>query len=644
MYNNYNPFKENRAEQMKELLNYYVPIPGLESINKPVVIEGGRGSGKTMFFLCNSWRENSIQFEKEGQPISNIYTQMPFIGIYYRVDTAFVSAMIGKEREDWNVIFETYLSICLLKEILQFLELLNNEPVLNKAELRDVVIFAAQKFEEKSTVETISSFLDKIENYLDEIEDIINGIRKDTSFRFIRVNRFITDVCVKINKLIKKDNIFKIFIDEYETLQEYQQRVVNTLIKHSTLPVLYNIGLRPRGMKTNLTISETETIESPHDYEDFQLTVDEKEYLNILKQICSKRILYGKEIGQIPLKANEDIEYYLGNYDIEYEIEQITDSKRVPKYMDELKSIIALEGKEKEWDEEKIKKIQNLLCDETRPINSKLHYLLLKHKTSYSPRIEELVYEYTNKTDRYKDWEHNRKFGIVFMLAKDYSKGKMYYGFDVYAALSSGIVRYFLELCEQAFRMELIEDYQWDRVISPERQTQAAKYVSEYKVADINGYEPVGKELRIFVQYLGQIFKQLHIADNITQGEPEPNHFHTNDLALNATLEKLLSYAIMWNVLQTDEPTKKKQPSRSVETVDYHLNKIYVPYFEISYRDIRKIFLPIDILEQLLSGNVDMAKEASNKYLKSKNKSNNVIAENKEKYEQLTLFQGDKIW
>lgn len=248
--------------------------------------------------------------------------------------------------------------------------------------------------------------------------------------------------------------------------------------------------------------------------------------------------------------------------------------------------------------------------------------------------------------DKYKkaDWEHNRKFGIVFMLAKDYSKGKMYYGFDVYAALSSGIVRYFLELCEQAFRMELIEDYQWDRVISPERQTQAAKYVSEYKVADINGYEPVGKELRIFVQYLGQIFKQLHIADNITQGEPEPNHFHTNDLALNATLEKLLSYAIMWNVLQTDEPTKKKQPSRSVETVDYHLNKIYVPYFEISYRDIRKIFLPIDILEQLLSGNVDMAKEASNKYLKSKNKSNNVIAENKEKYEQLTLFQGDKIW
>ena len=42
------------------------------------------------------------------------------------------------------------------------------------------------------------------------------------------------------------------------------------------------------------------------------------------------------------------------------------------------------------------------------------------------------------------------KTGIVFLLAKESGLEKWYYGFDTYVMLSSGIVRYFLELCEQA--------------------------------------------------------------------------------------------------------------------------------------------------------------------------------------------------
>lgn len=71
----------------------------------------------------------------------------------------------------------------------------------------------------------------------------------------------------------------------------------------------------------------------------------------------------------------------------------------------------------------------------------------------------------------------------------------MYYGFEVFVALSSNIVRYFLELCEQAFKIAFLSGYAWDNSISPEVQTEAARYVSEYKVVDIAGYEPYGKEL-----------------------------------------------------------------------------------------------------------------------------------------------------
>ena len=64
MTEHYNPFKENRTEQMKDLWKYYVPFSGLDSAGKPIIVEGGRGSGKTMFFQCNSWRQVILQIRK----------------------------------------------------------------------------------------------------------------------------------------------------------------------------------------------------------------------------------------------------------------------------------------------------------------------------------------------------------------------------------------------------------------------------------------------------------------------------------------------------------------------------------------------------------------------------------------------------
>ena len=62
----YNPFKENRSEQMRDLWQYYVPFPGfLDNVGKPIVVEGGRGSGKTMIFQCNSWREKLAEIRKK---------------------------------------------------------------------------------------------------------------------------------------------------------------------------------------------------------------------------------------------------------------------------------------------------------------------------------------------------------------------------------------------------------------------------------------------------------------------------------------------------------------------------------------------------------------------------------------------------
>ncbi len=640
MSNFYNPFKANRTEQMKDLWKYYVPFSGMDSTGKPLVVEGGRGSGKTMFFQCNSWKQVLSKIKKNNQPISNIFNTNGFIGIYYRVDTSFVSAMCDQKDRSWSAIFETYFSICVLKEFLEFIiEIIGNVDN-DQSEVDRFVETFSRRIYPKTKVDNLPDFLYETNLYLDFIEDLINGVSNINEIRCVKSYRFISDMCEIFKKIFRqKDLLFKIFIDEYETLQEYQQKIINTLIKHSSLPVVFNIGLRPHGMKTNGTISSTETIETPHDYEKISLGIESgNDYNTILKEICRKRIQLGKEENKIPKEASEDIEFYLGNYDIDYEIKHLTSRSHISK----LRSRIEEMGKEENLSQEQIKMYTTALCDEADIINSRLHFSLICKKTPYTPKLSELYEAYTNQSKRYSDWLHNRKNGVVFLLCKESKREKMYFGFDAYSALSSNIVRYFLELCEQALSIAFFYGFAWNEKISPEIQTEAAHYVSEYKVVDIAGYEPYGKNLRIFIQYLGQIFYRLHTSEDNTLGEPEPNHFNTRDLSLSCDDKNLLSSAIMWNVLQEGEPTKRKNSKLSPETIDYYINKIYTPCFGISYRNQRKITLDVKILELLLSGKEEEARKGFLKFFKI---SDSTVDEN-EIASQISLFdfpQGDNI-
>ena len=619
----FNPFKENRTEQMRDLWRYYVPYPTIDTSKEALVVEGGRGSGKTMFFQCNSWREQLSKIKDEGKICQELYGENRFVGIYYRVDTTFVSAMTGKEIEDWSIIFQYYLNLCVLREITDLLITLNNDNILKESKIVYFVKTISSKISDDIIDESLISLKNLTEKCLDYIEDIINSGEKINSKAKLRttqrfVENVIEETCLLLEVPIEK-MLFKIFIDEYETLQEYQQKIVNTLIKHSDKLVVYNIGLRSGGMKTHQTISDTETIEPPHDYSEISLTVDKGQYKEILKEICRKRIDFWKEVGKIPQNASNDIEYYLGAYCMEDELEDLMSSDKVPEYLKELEEIIVNRANQEKNEKKKIKTYVKELCYDAPVINSKLHHLLLLKQTKYTPTIEELYKAYKAKNSRYQAWMHNREFGIMFLLTGEYDKKKRYHGFNVFSLLSSNIVRYFLELCEQTFYLaSLSNESVWDKPIAPELQTGAAYYVSDYKISDIISYEPYGRELRIFVEYVGKIFNQLHVSKDITLGEPEQNHFFTNDLALSKELRKLLSNAVLWNVLQAEKPTKRKQSNQSEETVDYHLNRIYAPYFGISYRKKRKIKLESDLLEKLLSGDDEMAKSAYRLFLRKK--------------------------
>lgn len=626
MINN-NPFSTHRAEYMKNLWKYYVPFKDFpENVEKSIIVVGGRGTGKSMFFLCNSWREKYSELEISSDTPVNDFLFQKQIGIYYKVDSTFVGAMkeSNPDSHNWDGYFNTYLSICLLIELIPLISLLHENGIIDMQSLNNIVqsYFSSVR----STTKKNASLDDMKEDcaaVLQEIEDILNYCSTDNiSFRQTQpgtIFKTIVDKLHSINAL--SDIAFKVYIDEYESFSERQQKIVNTLIKQSNRDLIYNVGMRHNGMKTQSTLGENEILQPTHDFYFFNFDdlLVGQDYENVLKDICKKRFQMFFDNARIELaESYTNIEYYLATYSIANEIDRF--AGRNFKFKKKLETLI----REQCCANDDAENAVQLLCNDAPVLNARLHMAILMRAPHYRPSISKLCLafqswkceEKNDNADMYRNWLHNAKNGLIYLLTKDCGISKWYYGFDTFAALSSGVVRYFLELCEQTFNIAMIEGFSWNnpQPITPDIQTRAAKYVSQYKVNEISSYPICGKRLRIFVQCFGEICRDLHRNENSTLGEPEVNHFTTESLQLSSEVESYLNEAVTWLVLQRLPQTKSKESLRT-DILDYHLNKIYTPYFDISFNKKRKIKLDQMQLEQLFSSDLDIANKSARVFL-----------------------------
>ena len=654
-----NPFSVHRAEYMKNLRKYYVPFKDFSaSIDKAVVIVGGRGTGKSMFFLCNSWREQYAATKESGDSPIRDFLKLRQIGVYYKVDSTFVGAMASDDpsSQNWHGFFNTYFSICLLLELLPLIQLLHENGVIDRVVLNNISkAYSRSVRGATKAYSTVDDIRRDCELVIQEIEDLINCLTIDQQpFRPTQPGTIYKSIINELHSVPDLSEIvFKVYIDEYESFSIDQQRIINTLIKQSDRHLIYNISMRHNGMKTQETLGENEIIQPTHDFNlfNFDDLLVGQNYEAVLKDICKKRFeLFFSDAEIEHEEKHTDIEYYLSEYNATKEVQRF-DGKNL-KFKQKLEDFIREQCSINDDTEEMVK----ALCYDAPIINARLHLALLMRASHFRPTIDELYRSFLAwKRDeknplakKYRDWLHNAKNGIIFLLAKECGIPKWYYGFDTFVSLSSGVVRYFLELCEQAFNIAMIEGFEWTnpQPISCEIQTRAAKYVSQYKINEIASYPVCGKRLRIFIQCFGEICRDLHRNDNNTLGEPEVNHFTTESLQLSVDVEKYLSDAVTWLVLQRLPQTKSKESIRT-DILDYHMNKIYTPYFEISYNKKRKIKLSVGQLKDLFSSDVIIANKAARVFLddywgrKQKGKHTSSISEDSPNM-QLSLFREDK--
>jgi len=616
-----NPFVLNRAEQMETSLHEYFVGDGLEGLlsNKPLVLEGGRGCGKTMFLLYHGYWSKKREYLDRSLDLKELLKHEQIIGIYYRADSLFVTAFRHKNlsEQDWGNVFAHYFNLQITAQILDIVIDLKREGL-------DLA-------NERKICRKLCLYLRGFQNHPNDLEGLLETIEQQKACVVMYINNVGKEACpslvppgILINELVTalcavptfQGKVFHVFVDEFENLLDYQQVLINTFIKGSKPPLVCDIGVRKKGRRRIDTLAPNEVIGEPHDYELFDLEeAIGQNYGSLLKKVCLRRL---RQVEHLKNRSEEDkwlqIGSYLGNYKLDTEIDLILEDNPAPKFLERLKERIS----ENIGEKKELREALARLADPSRPIVSRLNLALLERKKP--PTIGELIQEldkyYAGKPSKYRDWLHNNEMGLLFLLCYEQGKRKRYYGFDVFSLLSSGIIRYFLELCEHAFQNAHYNHFSFEqpRELTIDEMDAAAHNVSRYKFNDIETYPPYGPQLKRFILLLGGIFSALH--RDAKQSEPERNHFNTRMDEIDDKGKAILDSAVMWTVLQERRPTKLKDPQLSYEEVDYYLNRIYTPLFQISYRDKRKLFVPSVALNNILKKPMRIGQGSAREILK----------------------------
>ena len=259
-----NPFVGCTARDMKfeEVKQYWCSPFELYRLNEgelftsrtPIVIEGVRGTGKTMILKYLSYsvqRDFISNFELE-QKLK--YFEERSIGIYFRYKDDFCNMFdsLDCDKLDKERIFRYYYELFITRQMLEMLQdiyLEHNNDLVEKTvcEFFDI------------SVRPLTKVYDYINSVLRKMDEIINSSFYDDAWRdrimpLIGkgniVAEFAQTICTSLPGW--ENMLFVVLLDEYENLGKFQA-MVNTLIKQvdDTVNLTYRLGMRPAGMDSN---------------------------------------------------------------------------------------------------------------------------------------------------------------------------------------------------------------------------------------------------------------------------------------------------------------------------------------------------------------------------------------------------------
>lgn len=537
------------------------------------VLEGGRGTGKTTVLRGLSYQGQFAIHKERPEKMRDI----EFAGCYIRIDTNAVTAFQGPELQEseWVKLFGHYFNLLVCEQLLSFYTWYTDLLQLPDKDRTENFHHVAISLNLQSG-KNADALLASVQNAVVSFEAYINNVADSPRRPLLSMQgapiRLLAEALHGIASL-RRIRYF-VLLDEYENLLQYQQRIVNTLIKHGAKNLTYKVAIRELGWKCRTTLNADEQLRTPADY--VRINIGEKLQGKVFRdfalKVCNDRIQRLRIPGVTPKTSINEL------------LEPLTDDEEAALLVgvSELAEVR--------------QQVESTLRDhgkETEIVLTDTDVLLMRFWARATNRpIKDVAAEAREKPAQWRNRKTNYAHAMLYTLRRGKRGIRKYYaGWDTFIQLADGNLRFLLALVDQCLHLQLREEKSLEIPISASQQTVAARAVGKSNLADLEGLSIYGAKLTKLLLGLGRVFGVL-----AAQGEghaPEQTQFELSDEATVGRDEEvinLLQAAVMHLALVRPTGTKPTDDG-DTRDYDYMIHPIFAPFFEFSYRRKRKILL-----------------------------------------------------
>lgn len=557
--NSNNPFRHLRAEFFENQPELHaktfalpdaIKVGALEDM-KPCILEGSRGTGKSMLLLSLRARNFLLRSPSgKGSPLR--------FGFYLKLTRgAICNAGVRFESEHPDSTINTdvladvaaqelYLQIMesLLSELTYCIEhnLINRDRFVERSfcEAADELLFDSMGYKAISFVELqiklsdlhkrLADFIRRKFIYEDPVPVPIATLDLEQLKRVIALVRHHTPSL--------KESMFVVLLDEYENLFPYQRRIVNSLLKLG--PPHISIKIAKKLASGDLPGTTTgQELQEIHDYTRVPLVYNVEDaaernaYYQLLRHIV---------VNMAKLERSRPVDV----------------DKLLPPFSDS-------EVDESLWLSEVVK----------------LHKTTLEEFSNLPNEEQSEKKTYYGEAATYR----------VLLGRRGRHAEKRFAGFKELALLGSGVIRYFQEFLSVGYHLTFGANSPPQGVLTlpPDQQSKAVHIVSQHNLTTLSkNVERHGEELRYFLLDLGDFLRHKLLKHT---SEPEAGRLTIEDPEMlekdtMETLKRILAVGEGEGVFQTKEglPAFKPKHGADPQPTEFNICRVYAPVLQISPR------------------------------------------------------------
>lgn len=596
----------------------YIDSCNIAKIDQSMTIVGGRGCGKTTFVRYFShW----TQFDPNREEIAP--DSLETVILYWKPDTTYFRSLTKSWLSEKNsrLFFHTLSGLLCFQELICCLENISNHfPDLHSQLNANSEFWRRIKRVTGEAFTTLLEIRYWIDDSLYDVEMSINA-NDDTNLARIDAKAIFELLLPPIKEkceLFSKTR-FKVFVDEFENLSEYQQKIINGYRKHSNALISWNVAHK-RFAKVSSETDGQENLQHGNDYREFILDesfqgenseFDKRVFLCelLILSLLDSGLTYSipnfdaKTLGdpsKLHLrKGNTYQNAVVGTVKFILQTPSLRNLADIAIGKTAVRNIAAQALANVGGLSDAMK--GNLLSE--RP-DIAIASIVITSQKSFKP-ADLISYIDSGYSTEHSYNQRVQTYLLTAMLNLNarysYIDIPIYSGFDRFCLMSMFNIRHFFDLCYNSFLLMdsqlLIESVDDFPAVPVEAMHQGAINSSISIIKEIPTYAPLGLTLSGLVNRLGDIF-QIWQKGSV-QSEPEKTHFYIlNDFGdLPEKIKEIIDQAKCWRVL-VEYPATKDKNSNSSSGYEYQLNPVYAPYFNISFRKIRRLeFTPDRFLD-----------------------------------------------